>query len=403
MTVRLYYDQCMLRTFESQVTACIEKDGAYYITLAESAFYPTSGGQPNDTGVLHTDAGMQVRVLDVQADDDGEVWHICGAALPVGIDVTGEIDWARRLDHMEQHGGEHMLAGAIWRHLKGITIGLHTGQEDATIDVTLPDGRVHMTQEEIRLLEADVNGHILENAPVKCFFPSADELKALPLRKAPTVDENVRVVQMGDFEYCACGGTHPPFTGMIGLVKILSVTPARGKARVRFVCGNRAQRLLSRAYEAAKYTSEKLSSTVEELPDAVENLQRRLQEKEREKNELAAQIATYAAREAKEKAQLLPGGKKMVTLLLPGGDRKVLVQCASDLIADENTIALCAMTAENGGCTVIFACGKQVKQDMGALMRSAGCRGGGKPDFAQGSAEDTSVLEKAANVLKSEE
>ena len=187
---------------------------------------------------------------------------------------------------------------------------------------------------------------------------------------------------------------------MVGMVKILSVTPARGKARVRFVCGNRAQMLMCKTYEAAKTASEKLSCTVEELPDSVENLQRRLQEKEREKNELAAQIAGFAVREAKEKAQLLPGGEKTVTLLLPGGDRKVLVQCAADLIADENTVALCAMPAEKGGCTVIFACGKQVKQDMGALMRIAGCRGGGKPDFAQGSAEDTSVLEKARELLK---
>ncbi|MBR6524653.1 MAG: hypothetical protein IKT57_01630 [Clostridia bacterium] len=403
MTERLYYDNALLFEFDAQVTACQKTPAGFNIALDRSAFYPTSGGQPHDTGTLETPDGTCISVLNVEADENGEVWHWSPSPLEVGTRVHGSIDDFRRLDHMEQHGGEHMLAGAIWRHLQGVTIGLHTGQEDATIDVTLPDGRVHMTQEEIRLLEADVNGHILENAPVKCFFPSADELKALPLRKAPRVTEHVRVVQMGDFEYCACGGTHPPFTGMIRMVKILSVTPAKGKARVRFVCGARAQNLMSDAYEAAKCASEKLSCRVEKLPDAVKNLQRRLQEKEREKNELAAQIATYAAREAKEKAQLLPGGEKMVTLLLPGGDRNVLVQCASDLIADENTVALCAMPAENGGCTVIFACGKQVKQDMGALMRSAGCRGGGKPDFAQGSAEDTSVLEKAANVLKSEE
>ena len=400
MTERLYYDNALLLEFDAQVTACQRTPEGFNIALDRSAFYPTSGGQPHDTGTLKTADGTCISVLDVQLDENGEVWHRSPGPLEVGTRVHGSIDRFRRLDHMEQHGGEHMLAGAIWRHLKGVTIGLHTGQEDATIDVTLPDGRVHLTDEEIALLEQDVNGHIRENVPVRCYFPDAEEMAKLPLRKAPTVTEHVRVVQFGDFEYCACGGTHPPMTGMIGMVKILSVTPARGKARVRFVCGNRAQMLMCKTYEAAKTASEKLSCTVEELPDSVENLQRRLQEKEREKNELAAQIAGFAVREAKEKAQLLPGGEKTVTLLLPGCDRKVLVQCAADLIADENTVALCAMPAEKGGCTVIFACGKQVKQDMGALMRIAGCRGGGKPDFAQGSAEDASVLEKARELLK---
>ena len=399
MTKRLYYDDCMLMAFSATVTACRPEKERFLIALDQSAFYPTSGGQPYDTGMLHV-GDRCVRVLDVNADEEGVVWHTCDGALDAGERVQAQIDRERRLDHMQQHGGEHMLAGAIWRHLKGVTIGLHTGSEDATIDVALPDGRVHMTQVEIRLLEEDVNGHILENAPVKCFFPTADELKMLPLRKAPTVDHNVRVVQMGDFEYCACGGTHPPFTGMIGMVKILSVTPARGKARVRFVCGARAQRLMSCAYEAAKTAGEMLSCAVEEVTSAIEGLKNRLVEAEKEKAELAMKLAAFWVREAREKAVRTADGMDIVPLLLPPADRQVLVQCASDLIKGENTVALCAMPSEKGGVQVIFACSAGLNCDMGALMRASGCRGGGKKDFAQGSAQDASVLDTALSALQ---
>ena len=400
MTERLYYDNSLLFEFDAAVTAVKTEEPGYLIALDKSAFYPTSGGQPCDTGVIKGE-DVTVRVTDVMVDGEGVVWHQVTAPLSVGTKVTGSVDAARRLDHMEQHGGEHMLAGAIWRLLGGVTIGLHTGKDDATIDVTMPDGRTHMTQDEIRMLENDVNGKIRQNAPVKCYFPDDETLKTLPLRKAPTVDSHVRVVQMGDFEYCACGGTHPPFTGMIGMVKILSATPAKGKCRVRFVCGNRAHQLLCNAYEAAKTTGEMLSCTVEQLPRQVENLKKRLAECEHERAELAAKLALGQLQDALKNAVLTPEGEKIVRIHLPQGDRKALVQCAGDLIADEKVIALCAMDGEKGGVQVIFACGKAVRRDVGALMRALHVRGGGKPDFAQGSAESADVLAAAAALLQS--
>ena len=130
---------------------------------------------------------------------------------------------------MEQHGGEHMLAGAIWEKLGGTTIGLHLGKEDSTIDVSMPDGRTRLTEEEILLLEDTVNMRIRQDAPIRCWFPTEEELKTLPLRKAPTVTEHIRIVAMGDFEMVACGGTHPSSTGRIGMVKILSALPSKGK------------------------------------------------------------------------------------------------------------------------------------------------------------------------------
>ena len=219
MTERLYYEDAYLWEFDGKVVAeKTEKDGRW-IALDRSAFYPTSGGQPYDTG--HPGAGGGTRrVTDVEADREGNVWHRTETLeIPVGSEVHGCIDGDRRTDHMEQHGGEHMLAGAIWEKLGGTTIGLHLGKEDSSIDVSLPDGRTHLTEEEITMLEDTVNDRIRQDAPIRCWFPGEEELAGLPLRKPPTVTAHVRIVAMGDFEMVACGGTHPASTGRIGQIK----------------------------------------------------------------------------------------------------------------------------------------------------------------------------------------
>ena len=229
MTDRLYYENAYLTAFDARVTRVSARDGRQHIALDRSAFYPTSGGQPFDTGMLN-----HARVTDVFVDEQGEVWHETDGMFTVGDAVHGEIDWPRRFDHMQQHAADHMIAGAIWRMFGGVTIGLHESDEISTIDVQMPDGRTRLTAEEVARVEWDVNCHIQRDLPIRCWFPEPDELAALPLRKKPTVQTHVRVVAIGDDEMVACGGTHPSSAGQIGLVKILSVLPARGKARVSF-------------------------------------------------------------------------------------------------------------------------------------------------------------------------
>ena len=168
MTERLYYNQTYLKNFSAVVTAMREKNGKTEITLDRSAFYPTSGGQPYDTGVIGG-----AKVLDVVVDALGEVWHTVEGTLTEGETVECAIDWARRFDHMQQHAGEHMLAGAVYRLFGGHTIGLHLGAEVSTIDVTMPDGSTHLTPEQVHALEMDVNEQIQQDVPIKCWFPSA--------------------------------------------------------------------------------------------------------------------------------------------------------------------------------------------------------------------------------------
>ena len=168
MTDRLYYEDAYLTEFDGRVVECAEKDGTFHVRLNRSAFYPTSGGQPHDTGTLNGAAVTDVYV----GEDDRDVWHVTDTPFNIGEAVHGAIDWPRRFDHMQQHAGDHMIASAIWRLLGGVTIGLHVSAEVSTIDVAMPDGATHLSDGDVRRVEDDVNARIQRDVPVRCWFPS---------------------------------------------------------------------------------------------------------------------------------------------------------------------------------------------------------------------------------------
>ena len=377
MTERLYYDDAYLWAFDAVVTSVKngKRPGEWEITLDRSAFYPTSGGQPFDTGTLSF-GKVKAKVTDVEADASGEVVHTVDREIPAGTAVHGEIDGARRTDHMEQHGGEHMLAGAIWEKLEGTTIGLHLGQTESSIDVSLPEGRTHLTEEEILMLEDTVNERIRMDAPIRCWFPDEEELKTLPLRKAPTVTEHVRIVAMGDFEMVACGGTHPSSTGRIGMLKIVSAIPAKGKVRVSFVCGGRAAALFQTYMRYADKAGAALSCPVDKLARAASDLKSRLAEAEKRANRLESREILARMKEAENSEDLK--GVTLCVVTLPETDARAVAAAVSDYIADKGkALLLCA------GERLTFARSADVKIDMNALIKRVG-RGGGRPDMASG-------------------
>ena len=377
MTERLYYDDAYLWEFDGKVTRIRagKKQGTWEAALDRSAFYPTSGGQPFDTGKLCFTGG-EACVTDVEADREGEVWHTLDREIPEGTAVHGVIDGKRRTDHMEQHGGEHMLAGAIWEKLQGTTIGLHLGQEDSTIDVTLPEERTHLTEEEIRMLEDTVNGRIRLDAPIRCWFPPEEELKNLPLRKAPSVQEHVRIVAMGNFEMVACGGTHPSSTGRIGMLKILSVIPAKGKARISFVCGGRAAAVFQKYMRCADKAGAALSCPVEKLSRAASDLKSRLAEAERKANRFETKELLDKFRAAERTEDLK--GIALAAVVTEPADARAVTAAVSEYIAEKGKLLLLA-----AGERLTFARSENVPADMAELIRRVG-RGGGRPEMASG-------------------
>ena len=395
MTERLYYDDSYMKEFDAEVVRAELRRGRPIVALNRSAFYPTSGGQPYDTGTIN-----DARVTDVFVDADGEVWHEVDAPLCVGEAVHGRIDWPRRWDHMQQHGGEHMIAGAVYALTGGMTIGLHLGAEVSSIDVQFADGSTHMDAEMIAQIEDYVNERIQMDAPIRCWFPDAEELASLPLRKAPTVKEHVRIVAMGDFEMVACGGTHPSSTGQIGLVKIVSAAPERGKLRLSFVCGMRAYRDYRRNYDCAWAAANLLSTRPEKLPELLESTLNRLKEAERELNRLRREGLLGSIPELLEHAEPIPGGGKLVCTLADC-DAAALKELASKLIEEDGVVAL--LGAKNGDrCSFVFARSANLDLAMGKLLSEAakplGGKGGGRPDFAQGGGP-AEVLEAARAIL----
>ena len=395
MTERLYYDDSYLTEFDAEVVRTELRNGRHIVALNRSAFYPTSGGQPYDTGTIN-----DARVTDVFVDADGEVWHEVDAPLNVGEAVHGRIDWPRRWDHMQQHGGEHMIAGAVYNLTGGMTIGLHLGAEVSSIDVQFADGATHMSAELIARIEDYVNERIQMDAPIRCWFPDADELASLPLRKKPTVKEHVRIVAMGDFEMVACGGTHPSSTGQIGLVKIVSAAPERGKLRLSFVCGMRAYRDYRRNYDCAWAAANLLSTRPEKLPELLESTLQRLKDAERELNRLRRERLLESIPAMLERAEALPGGGKLVCELADC-DAAALKELASKLIEESGVVAL--LGAKNGErCSFVFARSADLDLSMGRLLSEAakplGGKGGGRPDFAQGGGP-AEVLDAARAML----
>ena len=380
MTERLYYDNAYLTEFDGTVLACEARGGHYEVLLDRSAFYPTSGGQPFDTGRL-----ADAKVLDVNVAD-GEVWHTVDRPLKAGESVHGTIDWPRRFDHMQQHAGDHMIAGALHRLMGGVTIGLHVGDEVSTIDVSMPDGATRITPEALRQIEMDVNEHIQRDVPIRCWFPTEEELAVLPLRKKPTVSEHVRVVAIGDDEMVACGGTHPSTAGQIGLVRILSATPARGKMRVAFLAGMRALKDDQRCHDAAHAASDLLSTGVDQLAGSVSALQERLRQAEAELGRLRRERLLAQADGMLSAAETLSDGTRLVSGFVDA-DATGLRELASRLIEKPGVAALLG-TPSGDQAIYVFGRSADVDVSMGDLLRETakpfGGKGGGKPDFAQG-------------------
>ena len=381
MTDRLYYNDTYLREFDAICMECIEKKNSFLVRLDRSAFYPTSGGQPFDTGTLN-----DATVTDVYVDDEGEVWHAVDKAIEVNSSVHGSIDWERRFDHMQQHAGEHMLANAAYRLIGGGTIGLHLGVDVSTIDMTLPEGRTRITAEELRALEDDVNSRIQRNVPIRQWFPSAEELAALPLRKAPTVSENVRIVQIGELEFCACGGTHPASAGEIGLVKIVDARPSRGKLRLAFVCGKRAYELLRKDHELIHSAADVLSTSVENVPDMIRSMDEEIKKLTRELAQCRRDMLLSNASAYIEKAPVNANGVRIVAEHVEG-DVNAGRELATHIAEGARIVAVIGIkTGANFSYIVCrssdvdVACGSV----LGAAAKKCGGKGGGRPDFAQG-------------------
>jgi len=386
VTHRLYYEDATVVTFDATVVARRESERGPVMQLDRTAFYPTSGGQPHDTGIL---AGIPV--VDVWDEEDAgipdAIWHLLKtvpAAAP-GDSVTGEIDWPRRFDHMQQHTGQHILSAACVERVHGNTIGFHLGSETSTIDLDIPQ----LTWEAAFEIEDDVNRVVWENRPVTIHTVTRDDLGDIPLRKPPQVTGDIRVVWVEGYDASACGGTHVRTTGEIGLLKITGIERYKGGVRVTFLCGGRALHDYRHTLHTLRATSHALSVAQDEVPQIVARLQEDLQATRRALNKAQGQLLEFEADHLWEATHDVDGLRRIVAHwdARPFAEARAI---ASRLRERPRTLLLLAVS-EDENVRLVCARSDDLPQfDAGAILRTVtqalGGRGGGSPAIAQGGA-----------------
>lgn len=394
-TERLYYADSYLTQFEATLVAHGQHGGRAAVALDRSAFYPEGGGQPADRGALNGCA-----VADVQVD--GELaWHVLArpddlAALPVGAAVEGRIDWARRLDHMQQHCGQHLLTAALIATGGPQTVSFHLGDASVTIDLDTPE----LTAAQVRAAEELANQVIWEDRPILARFLTPEELARVELRKPPTVQGPVRVVSVPGFDHSACGGTHPRTTGGVGLIAALGWSRQRGGTRLEFACGGRALAELHRLRAAAVGAAAALSVGVDELPAAAERA-------------VAAQKATAKelaqAQQALDAAEALrlydageaAGAARLVRAHLAGLSAERLRTVAQTIAGWPGGVALLGAGGEQA--QLVVAAAPESGRDARALLQAGlallGGRGGGSAQLARGGGPDAAQLDAALDAM----
>lgn len=393
MTRRIYYTDSYRRSFAARVVE--RADGGRRVYLDETAFYPTSGGQPNDTGRLGG-----IPVIDV-IDEGERVAHLLGTPLPPSDDsfalVTGEIDWPRRMDHMQQHTGQHLLSALLddlygWR-----TVSVHFGAEEATLDVDAAAADV--TRERLDAAEHRANEVIAEDRTVAIGFE--DAAAAAGLRKPSDRDGEIRVVTIDGIDRSACGGTHVRSTGGIGVILIGGVESVRRQARVSFRCGFRVVRQAHADRDALERIAAALSASVGEAPELVAKAAEELRELRSAYRSASIALVAFRAREMLAAAEPDPAGIRRVTDVRSSASADELRALAQAMSNEPRVVYL---GASSDPPFVVFAASDGVGLDAGRTLREALVaergRGGGSPRAAQGVPPDAAAVARVVERLQ---
>ena len=405
MTQRLYYSDSFLQHFSSLVTDIRElsrTDGqsVWQIALKQTAFYPTSGGQPHDLGVLRatsrSGAVLEVPVVGVEEDEQGEVWHQTLKPLTAGTEVRGKIEWSRRLDHMQQHSGQHLLSAIFMRELNAPTVSFHLGETSSTIDLAV-DTVAHHSLERV---ERIVNELIAEDRAVtvrNVDRGEADELlSAGELRKLPERTGTIRLIEIANCDLNACGGTHVRATGQIGGLLIRSMERVRQGVRVEFVCGLRAVAAARQDFSTLTQSASMLSTPRAEVPAGIERLQADAKSGAKELRKLREELATYHAIRLAVEEQIV-NHLRLVRRVFADRDADYVKLVASRLVASvPQTVALMVSTHQEPALVVLARSG-DLEFHAGNMMKEAlasmGLRGGGSADLAQGQVAQSKVAD----------
>jgi len=334
VTERLYYNDSTFLDFEAKVTAAGQHESLHYVVLDRSAFYPTSGGQPFDTGTLNG-----TTICDVIESDDGEIRHLSEAEIaPVGQSVVGQVDKERRYRNSRNHTGQHILSAAAHRLFDLETMSVHLGDEYAAIELDVES----LSSDQVRHLETLANDVIADNVEIEIIFADTSQIATLPLRKPPKREGRLRIIRIGQFDYVACGGTHCTSSGGVGLVKIIGTEKIRSRLLVKYLAG----KLATADYAQRFDTTDRLAKMFTCHPsDLVAKI-----------DKLSAEQRELRQRLVETQKQMLPSlVQSLMDKVIETGAAKFVVEAASGLELPMVTRLAALAADETGGLVVLAA------------------------------------------------
>ncbi|MGV2620876.1 UNVERIFIED_CONTAM: DHHA1 domain-containing protein [Halobacillus marinus] len=374
MTRKLYYEDAYLTAFDTTIARTGQDDNGFFVILEETAFYPTGGGQPSDRGALN---GAPVSGVE---EVDGDIRHYLEEPMVVGGTVHGEIDWARRFDHMQQHCGQHILSAVMEDRFQWQTTSFHLGEETVTIDLDTSE----LLEETLTEAEAEVNRLILKNIKVETAWMTAEEAGKYPLRKKLAVTENVRLVMIPGVDYNGCGGTHPQATGEVRAVKLLGWTKNKGQVRLEFVCGERLLGQFGKKHRLLTELKQLVARPEEALPEEIVELNEKSKEKDKYILDLKSKLIGYEAKELVEQGEQ----KQFLSAVYQDRSIKQLQTLGQAVLNETTDVCVLLVSEQEDALQFVLACGSGLDRNMNDVAKQVlphiEGKGGGKPHFVQG-------------------
>ncbi len=389
---RLYLENPYQVEFEAKVVEKTIRRHKPALILDQTCFYPESGGQVHDSGWING-----VAVLEVM--EEGErIVHVLENEVTTET-VKGTIDWKSRFDHMQQHTGQHILSQSFYELIAAETLSFHMGKSSSTVEMDMRE----ISEKKVEEVERRANDLVFENREIKIHSLREDKVLRLPLRKPPKKKGLIRVVEVADFDYSACGGTHVCRTGEVGLIKILKWERIRDNLRFEFICGQRAVEDYGRKDRILRDLSNRLSSHERDILSSVERLFSDLKAQKRAGKKLQEKVAQYEALEFIAKQE------RIIKEVFTEKTREEMKFLALSIIRKGDFVVLFGLKGEERG-HLVLACSENLKIDMRELVNLISPlvkgRGGGSPSLVEMAVEDVGkielALEKAAEKVGSD-
>ncbi len=364
-TVKLYENDSYIKEFSATVVSSEEKNGAYFVVLNETAFFPEGGGQDADKGKIG-----DADVLDVKIKDD-IIYHKVNKAFTENEEVKCQLDWDTRFVRMQNHTGEHIVSGVIHSLLGYNNVGFHMNDSLITLDVDGP-----LTEDNIREVEIKSNKAIYDNKSVKAIYPTAQELPDYDYRSKLDITQGVRLLEIEDYDLCACCAPHVAKTGEIGIIKLLSFIPYKKGTRIEMICGALALNDYQNLHITNKSVMNMLSAKRFEIADSVERIQNELATLKAENKKLMAEMASL-------KMEKYTNDNK-VCVFIDGVSYDELRNCSNELIEEFEYCYLFSNSADDNFIYVVSSKENNVREEVQILNKTFNGKGGGRDTYAQG-------------------